>query len=327
MPAVPRPVDDLLDKTVVLSFTNLGYWLRRGNFADLPRLDGKTVVVTGATSGLGKASATALAALGAKVWLVARSPEKSARARDDIVAEVDGADLRIGLADLGELDQVRKLAEEIQAAEGEVHALVSNAGALVHERTATSDGIELTLAVHVVGPFLLTHLLRPQLAASGSGRVVVVASGGMYGTRIKVSDLHSARGDFDGTLAYARAKRAQVILTEMGAELLAGEAIAVSSMHPGWADTPGVESSLPGFYRLTKPFLRDPDQGADTMVWLAAADDPMARTGEFFLDRVPRPTHKLSRTRETQEEREALWREITALAGVECPVPGPGQPG
>ncbi len=324
MPAVPRPVDDLLDKTVVLSFTNLGYWLRRGAFDDLPRLDGKTVVVTGATSGLGKAAATALAELGARVWLVARSPEKSARARDEIAAEVEGADLRIGLADLGELSEVRKLAEEIQGSEDEIHALVSNAGALVHERTVTTDGVELTLAVHVVGPFLLTHLLRPQLAASGSGRVVVVASGGMYGTRIKVRDLHSARGEFDGTIAYARAKRAQVILTEMGAELLAGEGVAVSSMHPGWADTPGVESSLPGFYRLTKPFLRSPGQGADTMVWLAAADDPMARTGEFFLDRVARPTHKLSRTKETQEERAALWREITKLAGVDCPLPETG---
>ncbi len=321
MPAVPRPVDDLLDKTVVLSFTNLGYWLRRGAFDDLPRLDGKTVVVTGATSGLGKAAATALAELGARVWLVARSPEKSARARDEIAAEVEGADLRIGLADLGELSEVRKLAEEIQGSEDEIHALVSNAGALVHERTVTTDGVELTLAVHGVGPFLLTHLLRPQLAASGSGRVVVVASGGMYGTRIKVRDLHSARGEFDGTLAYARAKRAQVILTEMAAELLAPEGIAVSSMHPGWADTPGVESSLPAFYRLTKPFLRSPGQGADTMVWLAAAEDPLARTGEFFLDRVARPTHKLARTKETQEERVALWTEIAKLAGVDCPVP------
>ncbi len=321
MPAVPRPVDDLLDKTVVLSFTNLGYWLRRGAFDDLPRLDGKTVVVTGATSGLGKAAATALASLGARVWLVARSPEKSAQARDDIAAQVQGADLRIGLADLGELAEVRKLAEEIQGSEDEIHALVSNAGALVHERTVTSDGIELTLAVHVVGPFLLTHLLRPQLAAAGSARVVVVASGGMYGTRIKVRDLHSARGEFDGTMAYARAKRAQVILTEMGAELLAPEGIAVSSMHPGWADTPGVESSLPGFYRLTKPFLRSPGQGADTMVWLAAAGDPLSRTGEFFLDRVARPTHKLSRTKETQEERVALWTEVAKLAGVDCPVP------
>ncbi len=323
MPAVPRPIDELLDKTVVLSFTNLGYFLRRGKFDELPRLDGKAVVVTGATSGLGKAAARDLAALGARVWLVARNPEKTERARDEIAAEVDGADLRIGLADLGDLSAVRKLAEQIQGEEREVHALVSNAGALVHERTVTPDGIELTLAVHVVGPFVLANLLRPQLAASEAGRIVVVASGGMYGTRIKVTDLHSARGEFDGTLAYARAKRAQVILAEIAAELLADEGISISTMHPGWADTPGVEDSLPGFYRLTKPFLRSAGQGADTMVWLAAADDPMSRTGEFFLDRLPRPTHKLSRTKETQEERDALWREITNLAGVDCPLPAP----
>ncbi len=322
MLAVPRPVDQLLDKTIVLSFTNLGFWARQGRFAELPRLDGKAVVVTGATSGLGREAAAQLAGLGARVWLVARNPEKTERVRDEMAARVDGADLRVGLADLGELSDVRKLAAQILGEEGAIHALVSNAGALVHERTVTGDGIELTLAVHVVGPFLLANLLRPALAASGDGRIVVVASGGMYGTRIKVRDLHSARGEFDGTTAYARAKRAQVILTEMAAEVLEPEGIAVSSMHPGWADTPGVESSLPGFYKLTKPFLRSPGQGADTMVWLAAAEDSMARSGDFFLDRLPRPTHKLSRTRETQEEREALWREITALAGVDCPLPG-----
>jgi dehydrogenase/reductase SDR family member 12 len=129
----------------------------------------------------------------------------------------------------------------------------------------------------------------------------------MYTQRIGGDDLQSARGEFDGATAYARAKRAQVILTELWARRLEGRGVVVHAMHPGWADTPGVETSLPRFYRLTRPLLRTPEQGADTIVWLGAADEPGRSTGRFWHDRRPRPTHLLPWTRETRQEREQLW--------------------
>lgn len=318
VPRLPGPIDRALDATVVLSFTKLGYRARADGFEPLPRLDGRSVVVTGATSGLGRRAAEELAELGACVWLVGRDGDKLETAQAEIARAVPDADLRIGLADLGDLNSVRKLAGELLDAEPEIHALVSNAGSLVHERTETAEGNELTLAVHVLGPFLLTHLLRPALSAGPDGRVVVVASGGMYATRIDVDDLQSSAGDFDGTQAYARAKRAQIILTELAADRLRAEGIAVSSMHPGWADTPGVEESLPRFRMFMAPFLRDAHQGADTMVWLAASADPMRRSGRFFLDRLERPTHKVPWTKETDAERQALWDAVVELAGVDC---------
>lgn len=314
---LPRLFDQALDATVVLSFTRLGYQARADGFEPLPRIDGKAVVVTGATSGLGRRAAEELAELGARVWVVGRDRARTETACAEIETAVPDADLMIGIADLGRLDDVRRLAGEILDSETELHALVSNAGALVHERTETVDGSELTLAVHVVGPFLLGHLLRPALSAAGDGRIVVVSSGGMYAARIDLDDLQST-DDYNGTTAYARAKRAQVIITEMAAHRLADEGIAVSSMHPGWADTPGVEDSLPTFQQFMRPFLRDAHQGADTMVWLAAAEDSMARTGRFFLDRAERPTHKVPWTRETDDERRRLWDAVVDLAGADC---------
>ncbi len=320
MPELPRVVDDLLDKTVVLSFTNLGYWLRKPGFEELPALDGQTVVVTGATSGLGKAAAARLVQLGARVWLVGRNEEKAERVRAELGSDARGEAV-VGICDLSDLDSVRRFAGEVLAGGEPVRALVHNAGALLHDRRESPQGIEVTLATHVVGPFLLTALLRPALAAAESPRVIAVSSGGMYARRIKVRDLESTE-DYNGTIAYARAKRAQVILSEMGAGALAADGIAVHAMHPGWADTPGVQDSLPTFRTLTRPFLRSPGQGADTIVWLAAAAEPARASGNFYLDRVPRPTHRLDRTRETPEERRQLWESVAKLAGLEdCPPP------
>ncbi len=321
MPALPRSVDDLLDKTVVLSFTNLGYWLRRGGFDDLPRLEGESVIVTGATSGLGKATAEGLIGLGARVWVVGRNEEKAERVSAELAAAGGDGEAVVGICDVSDLDSVRRLADEVLARGEPVRALIHNAGALLADRQESPQGIETTFATHVVGPFLLTSLLRSALAAAASPRVIAVSSGGMYTRRIEVRDLQSTE-DYDGTVAYARAKRAQVILSAMGARALAADGIVVHSMHPGWADTPGVQKSLPTFRKVTRPFLRNAAQGADTIVWLAAASEPAMTTGRFWLDREARPVHRLDRTRETPDEREGLWTAVAELAGVDgCPPP------
>ena len=137
----------------------------------------------------------------------------------------------------------------------------------------------------------------------------------MYTQKLRVDDLQSERGQFDGTKVYARTKRAEVILTELWAEQLAGTGVVVHAMHPGWADTPGVRSSLPRFYKLTRPLLRTPAEGADTIVWLGAATEPGRSSGRFWHDRRPRPTHWLRSNRETRQERERLLAECVRLSG------------
>ena len=311
-------LDTLLDRTIIGGYTNLGYAVRRRAWDEhaLRRLDGKLVVVTGATSGLGLAAAEGFARLGATVCLVARDPERGERSRAHVSELATGGAAELELCDLSELDSVRALARRLLARHPGIDVLVNNAGVMAPERTRSPDGIELAFAVNVVAPFLLTSSLLEGLRRAAPSRVINVSSGGMYSQRLPADDLQSEQGEYEPPAVYARTKRAEVVLTELWAHRLADTGIVVHSMHPGWADTPGVTSSLPRFAKLTKPLLRTPAQGADTIVWLGTAEEPAGSSGGFWHDRRRRPTHLLPRTRETAADRDALWRECERLSGA-----------
>jgi dehydrogenase/reductase SDR family member 12 len=314
-------VDTVLDRTVVGGYTNVGYRIRsRGwNASDLPRMDGKVVAVTGASSGLGLAAAEGYARLGATVWMIGRNRERGELVRDEIAARSGNDDIHVGVCDLSRLASIRSFAARFPSRAERLDVLVNNAGAMTQTRELSADGIELTLATNVIGPFALTSRLTELLQRSAPARIINVSSGGMYAQRIRVDDLQSTRDDFDGPAVYARSKRAEVILTEIWAQRLAGSGVTVHAMHPGWADTPGIQSSLPHFYRLTRPLLRTPAEGADTIVWLGAADEPALRSGLFWHDRRPRPVHVLRRTRETAAERASLWAQCVELSRSQTP--------
>jgi NAD(P)-dependent dehydrogenase (short-subunit alcohol dehydrogenase family) len=301
-------LDDVADALIVPSFTRLGYEARRRAYGWTPpaehALAGRTTVVTGATSGLGEVTATALARLGARVVLVARSRQRAEATRDRIAGATGSDDLAIELADLEDLCAVRRAAEAIAAREARVDVLIHNAGALLTERRTSPDGYESTFATMVLAPALLTDRLLPALR-SARGRIVVVTSGGMYAQRLHLDDLQSTHDPYRGSVAYARAKRAQVALMRLWARELRGT-VTVHAMHPGWADTPGVEASLPRFRALLGPLLRSPEEGADTIVWLAAADEPARTSGRLWLDRRPRAFDKLPGTAVSHADAVAL---------------------
>jgi dehydrogenase/reductase SDR family member 12 len=238
-----------------------------------------------------------------------------------------GADVRAALSqsagstavdalhcDLASLDSVRACAASLAGKLPALDVLVNNAGMLPDKRRLSDDGIELCFATNVVGPFLVTALLAPLLAKAGAGRIITVSSGGMYTQRLNADDLQMEHEAFDGVVAYARSKRAQVVLNEMWAERLARDRIVTHAMHPGWVDTPGVRASLPRLRQVVGPLLRTPDQGADTIVWLAAS--PSLQSGGFWHDRARRPTNLLPWTREHPRDRERLWHECEALSGL-----------
>lgn len=321
MPKPRRPAPSLLcdvqDRLVLpgmLRFTRLGYaWGKRSWPPLTASMRGRTVVVTGATSGLGEAAARQIATLGARVVLVGRSRAKADASRKAIIAATGNEDVAVALADLSLLADVRKLAHHLLETERRIHVLVNNAGVLLNARTTTSEGNETSLATNLLAPFLLTQLLIPRLEASAPARIVNVSSGGMYTSGLALDDLQYEKGTYSGSVAYARAKRALVTLTETWAEQLAPRGVVVNAMHPGWADTPGVASSLPAFRAVTRPFLRDADEGADTITWLAAAPEAGEVTGGFWLDREPHRTHVLPGTNPTPEERRRLWDAMEAL--------------
>lgn len=299
--------DDILDRTIVFSFSNIGYKLRSRTYHDIPRMDGKTVVITGATAGLGKAAAEALSSLGADVILVGRNESKltSVQATLGPTAEIEVCDLSI----IGETrDLVRRLNERHR-----IDVLINNAGAMFAERDLTKEGLEQTFALNLLSGFVLTEGLIPKLIESAPSRIINMSSGGMYSRRLDVSDLQNST-DYKPSDAYAHTKRAQVVLTEMWANELSSAGVSVHAAHPGWADTDGVKDSLPTFQKVSRPFLRSPAEGADTVVWLSASDPGPLGTGSFWHDRAARPTHYMKGTAESPEDRVALHEELTQVA-------------
>ncbi len=313
-------LDTFLDKSVALGYSKLGYAVRRR----LPQwpadpaphaLRGKDVVVTGASSGLGIATAEGLARLGARVHLVVRNTEKGEKARAEMLEAVPGADLRLWRCDVSDLDDVRRFAGELSAAHPVLHGLVHNAGVMPPERSESAQGHELSLAVHVLGPVLMTDLLVGPLSA-GHGRVVTVTSGGMYTQALPDDDLEYREGEYKPATAYARAKRIQVSLLPRLQDRWGARGVSVYATHPGWADTPGIAESLPGFSRLTGRILRDATQGADTSVWLTAVE-PAPEPGLLWHDRRPRSPHLVPWTRESEPQRTRVWRQVVEAAGLE----------
>jgi len=317
-------LDDVLEILVFPSFTRIGYAIRRRLFdweeAESWSMAGRTVVITGPTSGLGREAAGAFARMGARLVLVGRDAGRLERTRGELVAETPPAEITTVVADMASIPSVRSAADEILTREPRIDVLVDNAGAMFAAREETPEGFERTFATMVLGPFVLVSRLWPRLAESPDARVVAVTSGGMYTQALHLDDLGFEEGTYDGPRAYARAKRAQVALVREWARRLRDRGIVVNAMHPGWADTPGVQSSLPGFAEIVGGQLRTPAQGADTIVWLAAAPGARRATGRVFLDRRVRPFDRVPSTRVSAEDRRILWDRVLAMTGEPDPI-------
>ena len=322
-PASSAPTASWWDKVTakavlpgMVNFTRRGYeqLVKDGDASLSARMDGKVVVVTGATDGLGKATTTALAAMGAEVILVSRNPEKLQRVKAQIAAETGNHKLHVEQANLTLLADTQRLADRLLANHPRIDVLINNAGALYNQRQETHEGFEQSLAILLLSPFLLTRTLMPRLretaAAYGEARVVNVSSGGMYTQPVFLKDLQYKKGSYDGPKAYARAKRGLVAITERWAREEARNNVIVNSMHPGWAATPGVADSLPAFNKRLGDRLRTSEQGADTIIWLASAPEAAEASGKFWFDRKPRPTAVFPKTALNHDRAEQLFQQI-----------------
>lgn len=300
-------VDGALEATVVGSFTWVGPAVRRRIAGWTPLSDGsaegRTMVVTGATSGLGLQAGVELARMGANVCLVGRDATKLETAlRKGEAAASTGrkrthpTPVSVEQADLGDLNQVRRLVERLGNRFDRIDGLLHNAGALIAERQLSPQGNEITMAVHLLGPYVLTEGLLPLLSAAERARVITMTSGGMYTQRFDLGALGSgadAGADYRGSVAYARAKRAQVVLTREWQRRYGGAGIDFYVTHPGWADTPGLTAGLPMMAKVMRPLLRSPLDGVDTEVWLATSPEATDPGGGLWLDRRQRSEYHL----------------------------------
>ena len=322
---IAESIDTVLDRTVVMGYGSPGYrirsWLPTWP-ADPPRCDGKVVLVTGAGSGIGLAAAAGFAALGASVRVLGRDAQRAEqaatltrrRATELGHSSEDGLDVRPVACDVSSLRELRDFVDRFTAEESRLDVLVNNAGVMPGERQHTVDGVELTFATHVLAPFVLIEGLAPLLRAGAPSRVVNVTSGGQYGQAIP-QDLESEDSKYSPKKIYARTKREQLAITELWAQRLAGSDIHVHAMHPGWADTAGVRRWMPVFRALTRPIIRNPEQGADTIVWLGCAPEAIRTTGLFWHDRRPRPTiYRVGAHQDDELIRQRLWDHVADLA-------------
>src|SRR6266498_2341801 len=252
-----------------------------------PDLHGRVCLVTGATSGIGRVTAEELAGMGATTLLVARDAERGERARRQIAATTGNQSLHVLLADLAAQAQVRRLAEQVRDHADRLHVLVNNAGLVQYHRRVTEDGLEWTFAVNHLAPFLLTNLLLDLLRAGAPSRVITVTSGAQSLGRIDFDDLQGERR-YRGQRAYNQSKLANVMFTYELARRLEGTGVTATCVHPGVVRTNfGADGPLP--VRLLIPlgrrFMRSPEQGADTVVWLASSPDVEGVSGRYFTRR------------------------------------------
>jgi NAD(P)-dependent dehydrogenase (short-subunit alcohol dehydrogenase family) len=252
-------------------------------------MDGKVVVITGGTSGIGQVAATSLAAKGARIILVARSRGRVAQALAEISRAGPGLAHRWVQADLSSLAQTHRAALEISHSEPKVHVLINNAGALFNQRRLSQDGLEMTFAVNHMAYFVLTRGLQRTLVDSHPARIVNTASGAHRGTRLDFDDLQSERA-YSGFQVYGRSKLCNILFTRELARRLAGTGVTANCLHPGFVATRfGAESGgvLQALMPLAKLGAISPHKGAETIVYLAAAPEVEATSGAYFYQCRP----------------------------------------
>ncbi len=276
-------------------------------------MKGKTVVATGATSGIGEVAVLALARLGAPIVFVARDEARAEATMRKLEAKAPGLDHRMHLADLSSMAETRKVGEAIAANERRIDVLINNAGALFSDRRVTPEGLELTFALNHMAYFVLTEALRERLIASAPARIVSTSSSADLGMSLDFSDLQSAKG-YSGFKVYGRSKLANILFTRELARRLAGTGVMANCLHPGAVATRFGESSGGWVGRLLpvlKLFFISPEQGADTIIYLASSPEVANTSGGYF---VKRNMADPSAAAQDDAAAKRLWAESEALA-------------
>lgn len=281
----------------------------------MAEMQGKTCVITGATSGIGLMTALGLAKAGARLVLVGRNPARGEAALARLKQGVPGAQVEIHYADLARLDEVRRIASLLDGSLGRIDVLLNNAGAIFWRRAVSADGLERTFALNHMAYFVLTEALRETLIASAPARVVSTASDAHRGMNLDFGDLQSARS-YNGLRAYGRSKLANILFTRELARRLAGRRVTANCLHPGVVATRFGQSSggwAARLFPLLRPFFISPENGADTIIYLASSPEVADTTGAYFFKR--RITEPSGAARD-DEAADRLWQASEALAGA-----------
>lgn len=279
-------------------------------------VEGKRILVTGATDGIGLEAATKLAAMGANLHLVGRNPEKLGRAADKVAAALGGKPPVTYLADLSSQTAIRALAAEVTANAPKLDVLLNNAGGYFADRRLTVDGIEMTFGFNHLGYFLLTNLLLPALHAAPKGRVVNVASDAHKGAALDFDDLQGEK-TYNGWGAYQRSKLANILFTRELASRVDPRQVTVNCLHPGFVASnfaDGERGTIAWLLKAAKNFLAiSVEKGAQTSVYLCSSDDVGDVTGGYFVkSKLAKPTIQA----QDAAAQKQLWAVSERLTGI-----------
>jgi NAD(P)-dependent dehydrogenase (short-subunit alcohol dehydrogenase family) len=280
-------------------------------------MQGKICLVTGATSGIGRATALGLARMGATLALVARDPVRGETARNDVASQSGNPAIDLLLADLSSQQSVRRLAENFRQRYTHLHVLVNNAGLFSLRRRTTVDGLEMTFAVNYLAPFLLTNLLLDVLKASAPTRIVNVASEAHETGYIRLDRLQLEKG-YRPMRAYSQSKLALVLFTYELARRLEGSGVTVNALHPGFVATNIGQTGLGSPGRAMARFIVSrlgisPEEGAKTSLYLASSPEVEGVSGKYFVESAPRRSAAITYDEELQRR---LWEESAKLVGL-----------
>lgn len=291
--------------------------------ANVADMTGKTVVVTGANSGIGLETSVALARAGARVVMTARDSQKGSAAHNDVKARAGSELVELVVFDLGDLASVRRGAAEILERFPRIDVLINNAGAVLSERRETVDGLEATFGVNHLGPFLLTELLLDRIRQSAPARIVNVASTAHKGAGrgLDFDDLQTTKG-YRGMRAYSRSKLANIYFTTELARRLEGSGVTVNCLHPGTVVTGfGRDGDANGAFELglkiISPFIIDAEKGARTQVYLASSPEVEGVTGKYFVKCGVRTPSKAARDGAAAAR---LWQVSEELVSQKSPA-------
>ena len=278
-------------------------------------MQGKTVVITGATSGIGEVAAGKLAAMGARIVFVARDKSRGEATLAQLHRLGPGLNHRAHYADLSRLSETKRVAEEIAASESRIDVLMNNAGAMFDRRHETEDALERTFALNHMSYFVITQILRQRLLATAGSRIVSTASDAHRSATVDFNDLQLVTG-YSSFKAYCKSKLYNILFTRELARRLKGTGTIANSLHPGFVATrfgdegKGVTASA---FRLAKHLALTPEKGAQTMIFLASSKDASSVTGEYFHKCAPK---KPTQAAQDDEAAKRLWTESARIADI-----------
>jgi NAD(P)-dependent dehydrogenase (short-subunit alcohol dehydrogenase family) len=284
-------------------------------------LEGKRMLVTGATSGMGKVTALRLAQYGASVVIVGRNAEKTEATVQEIRRQAPQSDVQFLVADLSSLAQVRALAQAYQSAYPRLDVLINNAGGMFARRQLSVDGLEMTFALNVFAPFLLTHLLLDTLKASAPARIITVASATHAGKHVPFDDLTHEKG-YKPLQVYAESKLMAIMFTYALARRLEGTGVSANALHPGVVAThfgkDAHGSIWPLMVTLMAPFSLSPEKGAQTAIYLASSPDVATVSGKYFVKSQPARSSDAAYDVPAQQRLWAICERLTGLAASDA---------